>query len=111
MENEDSLIRCGETPALMFVPYAMKPGDPIPQVKTLVVVNPVMYTYIRDMVINDQAMAIQQEQEAEGAVVQMMDGLLGHSSEVTDNSVEGERAIGPVSIRLEEHLKSVSKKE
>lgn len=92
-------MKLGECPNIMFTP-AMDPvsGRPFTE-RTLIISNPYLYVYIRDLVIANEV--ARESQNTDAAMAKLMDEIMKYKPR--SQQTEGERKLGPLNIRLEEH--------
>lgn len=103
-------MKLGDCPNIMFIPAADPlSGQPLTN-KTLIICNPYLYVYIRDLVIANET--ARDDQNADAAMAKMMQEIMKYKP--LSQRTEGERKLGPLSIRLEEHYpnpKSLDKEQ
>jgi len=95
-------MKLGDCPNIMFTPAENPVTGRLFTERTLIICNPYLYVYIRDLVIANEASQLNQiDQNAEVAMEKLMRELMKYKPR--SQQTEGERKIGPLSIRLEEH--------
>ncbi|HEC64214.1 MAG TPA: hypothetical protein ENI23_02845 [bacterium] len=73
--DQNNHIQLGDIPCLLFVPASLPPGSLIPHAQILVVNNPALYIFARDLVVADQQTP-QFQQISGSAAEEMMKALL-----------------------------------
>jgi len=98
-------MKYGDCPNIMFIPAANPAtGQPLTD-KTLIICNPYLYVYARDLVIADET--AQDTQHADEAMAKLMSEIMKYKPR--SQRIEGERKLGPLSMRLEEHYPNSEK--
>lgn len=96
-------MKLGDCPNIMFTPVVDPTTGGPPIGKTLFICNPYLYIYIRDLVMAGEALDAENSHDvdAETAMAKMMKEIMRYKPR--SQRTEGERKLGPLEIRLEEH--------
>lgn len=86
MGKENTDLRMGDAPALMFIPEGLSPDTVIPSNQILMVSSLPLYLFVRDLIVADQSARRLQEQRNDHAIAKMMEALLRYKPSAGKNA-------------------------